>query len=74
MAVFKNCKNCGAEFKVSKDRRFYCCNECKFQQRRYASVRKKQKTVSNLLSIQNINRKAIEADMTYGEYVSKFGL
>lgn len=71
--MIKECKNCGKTFNSSLRHRLYCSTMCKFEQQRYQSKRKK-KGKSNLLTIQNINRKAIELGMTYGEYVSKFGL
>ena len=72
MAAFKNCKNCGTRFKVSKDRRFYCCDDCR---RIMGHYRKKQaKIKSNYNSIAEITRKAMELNMSYGDYVAKFGL
>ena len=69
MAVYKNCKTCGAEFKVSKDRRFYCCEACKKRHKK-----KKIDVKSNYDSIADIVRKATKLGMSYGDYVARFGV
>lgn len=69
MAVFKKCKTCGAEFKVSKDRRFYCCEACKKRHKK-----KKIDVKSNFKSISAICKKANDLGITYGEYVARFGV
>ena len=75
MAVFKNCKNCGAKFRVSKDRRFYCCDDCR---RIMGSYKKKKKSEmkSNLEAVNEIirNARAVGMEFDYGDYVAKFGL
>lgn len=72
MAVYRKCKTCGAEFKVSKDRRFYCCNECKYVQRRYQNKQKKKKAKSNFDDFVEIETKSLGMLIDYGEYVRKY--
>lgn len=66
MAVFKNCKTCGAEFKVSKDRRFYCCEACRKRHGKKIDVK------SNFDEIVDIETKSLGMLMDYGEYVRKY--
>ena len=67
MAVYRNCKTCGAEFKVSKDRRFYCCEACKKRHKIH-----KVEIKSNFDDFVEIENKSLGMLIDYGEYVRKY--
>lgn len=74
MAKFKNCKFCHDKFKVTKDRRFYCCDECR---RLMTGRRKKEKELqikSNYKSFAEIERRCRELGISYGKYVQLYGV
>ena len=75
----KKCRVCGKEFYSSAERQRYCSEECyrinlckRQKELRQESKRKRKR--NNIQSIEEINRRALELGMTYGDYVSKFGL
>ena len=67
----RKCKVCGKEFEVNIHNKAYCSLECKTKVKRYRSKKDKR---ANIEKITEINRKAKELNMNYGEYVAKFGL
>ena len=68
----RNCAMCGKKFKTSKHNKYYCSEECKLKNPRYRSILTKKKKPKQIESIADINRKALELNMTYGEYVAKY--
>ena len=67
----KKCRMCGKEFTVSVHNKTYCSFECKSKVKRYRSKKDKR---ANLEKITEINRRANELNMNYGDYVAKYGL
>ena len=75
----KICRICGKEFFSTVDRKFYCSEECYYQSVRNRSKEnslkvKRKKPTTNMEKIAEINRKAVEMGMSYGDYVIKYGL
>lgn len=77
-SVIRNCKFCGKEYIVNINNRLYCSVEC---QRKNANIlrkeyhkRTKKKKPENMRTIAEINRKASELGLNYGEYVAKYGV
>lgn len=77
-STIRNCKLCGKEFIVTTHNRFYCSQQCqrananKLRAEYHKSA--KRKKPENMRTIAEINRKASELGMNYGEYVAKYGV
>ena len=80
----KACKICGKEIVTESSKKCLCSEECKAENKRQnaqihnAKAREIRRTVksmsNNKLSITDIAVKAREAEMTYGQYVTKMKL
>lgn len=85
----KNCLVCGKEFvRVKQTRRIYCSKECQYiatleKQKLYKrNMRELEKKKIHIdepkpkkgLSIKEINERALKEHLSYGQYVSKYGL
>lgn len=66
------CAYCGAVFQSAKKRK-YCCEEC--QRRACGDLKRKpRERVKPKLSIEEIAKRCREENLTYGQYVAKYGL
>lgn len=72
MVVILNCPHCGQVFKKSTQHRKFCSKDCA---RKYNSERRiNPPKESGIEKIEDITRQAAKLGLSYGKYVSRFGL
>ncbi len=71
------CNYCGGYYESKDSRKKYCSEECSRKRQRKAATQlareRKLKTTNNNKAVDEINKKAYEKGISYGQYVARYG-